>query len=73
MKLFFDASNEATRAFITSNGISRYNAFRIDMQAYYFATIFAGVALFGKPPKSMTDLAVQAVAFQMATEVARHF
>ena len=43
------------------------------MQAFYFATIFAGITIFGKPPKSTTELAVQAVAFQMATEVARHF
>lgn len=63
MQTFFDATDTATRAFVTSNGVSRWTAFRIDMQAYYFATIFAASALFGTAPETTTELAVQAVAF----------
>lgn len=65
-------SDENTRSFITSNGINRYSAFRIDMQAYYIATIFAAICLFGPAPKTASKLAVQAIGFQMAVEVARH-
>lgn len=66
-------SDEQTRAHVTSNGVNRYSAFRIDMQAYYIATIFAGISLFGPAPKTASQLAVQAIGFQMAVEVARHF
>jgi len=43
------------------------------MQAFYVATIFAAVSLFGLPSTSKEELAVQAIGFQMAVEVARHF
>jgi hypothetical protein len=43
------------------------------MQAYYIASIFAAICLFGQAPKTARELAVQAIGFQMAVEVARHF
>lgn len=60
---FLRLSDRQTEAFITSNGVNRYTAFRIDMQAFYIATIFAGVALFSEFPKSPEELAVKAVGF----------
>ena len=56
-------TDEQTCAFVTSNGINRYSAFRIDMAAYYIATIFAIIALFGEFPKTATELAFQAIGF----------
>lgn len=58
---------------MTSNGINRYTAYRIDMQAYYLASIFAAICLFDDLPKNKQELAVKAIGFQMAVEVARHF
>jgi hypothetical protein len=43
------------------------------MQAYYIATIFAALSLFTKLPETPGELAVKAIGFQMAVEVARHF
>ena len=43
------------------------------MQAYYIATVFAAICLFGPAPKTAYKLAVKAIGFQMAVEVARHF
>lgn len=43
------------------------------MQAYWIATIFAAICLFGKEPSTKADLAMRAIGFQMAVEVARHF
>lgn len=43
------------------------------MQAFYIATIFAAISLFGELPKTPGELAVKAIGFQMAVEVARHF
>ena len=60
-------------AFITSNGINRYTAYRIDMQAFYLVTLFAAFSLFTEFPKTTAELAIKAIGFQMAAEVARHF
>lgn len=73
LREFFKYSNSQTRAFVTSNGVNRYSAFRIDMQAFWIATIFAAVCLFGPQPATTAELAVRAIGFQMAVEVARHF
>jgi len=73
LKEFFKYSNMQTRAFVTSNGVNRYSAFRIDMQAFWIATIFAAICLFGPLPETKAELAVRAIGFQMAVEVARHF
>ena len=73
LKEFFKYSDIQTRSFVTSNGVNRYSAFRIDMQAYWVATIFAAICLFGPEPKTKADLALRAIGFQMAVEVARHF
>lgn len=73
LKEFFKHSNYQTRAFVTSNGVNRYSAFRIDMQAFWIASIFAAICLFGAFPETPGQLAVQAIGFQMAVEVARHF
>ena len=43
-------SDTQTRGHVTSNGINRYSAFRIDMQAYYIATVFAAICLFTTKP-----------------------
>jgi len=43
------------------------------MQAYFVASIFAAFSLFGPKPTNQGALAVQAIGFQMAVEVARHF
>jgi hypothetical protein len=43
------------------------------MQAFYLVTIFAAFSLFSKAPENASELAVQAIGFQMAVEVARHF
>jgi len=43
------------------------------MQAYYIGTLFAGIALFTAFPETPRELAVKALGFQMAVEVARHF
>lgn len=43
------------------------------MQAYWIATIFAAICLFGPEPQSTSELALRAIGFQMAVEVARHF
>lgn len=51
-------TDEQTRSFVTSNGVNRYSAFRIDTQAYLIATIFAGISLFGPAPKTASELAV---------------
>jgi hypothetical protein len=45
-------SDLQTGAFITSNGVNRYSAFRIDMQAFLIATIFSIFCLFGNFPDS---------------------
>ena len=66
-------SDLATEAFVTSNGVNRYSAFRIDKQAFYIATIFAAASLFSALPKTPSEMAVKAIGFQMAVEVARHF
>jgi hypothetical protein len=50
-------TDEQTCAFVTSNGVNRYSAFRIDMAAYYIATIFAIIALFSEFPKTPAQLA----------------
>ena len=73
LKEFMKQSDLQTGAFITSNGVNRYSAFRIDMQAFLIATIFSIFCLFGSFPDSQGELAVQAIGFQMAVEVARHF
>ena len=43
------------------------------MQAYYIATFFAALSLFTGLPETPGELAVKAIGFQMAVEVARHF
>lgn len=43
------------------------------MQAYYVGTIFAALSIFGQLPSNTMQLAFQAIAFQMAVEVSRHF
>lgn len=43
------------------------------MQAFWIASIFAAICLFGPLPETAAELAVQAIGFQMAVEVARHF
>ena len=73
LEQFWQSTNHMTEAFVTSNGINRYTAYRIDMQAYYLASIFAAICLFGDLPSNKQDLAVKAIGFQMAVEVARHF
>ena len=70
---FMRLSDVQTGAFVTSNGINRYSAYRIDMQAYMLVTIFAAFSLFSDAPKTPGELAVKAIGFQMAVEVARHF
>jgi ABC-type bacteriocin/lantibiotic exporter with double-glycine peptidase domain len=49
---FWRLSDHQTEAHVTSNGVNRYSAFRIDMQAYYVASIFAAVSLFGRSPQN---------------------
>ena len=73
LREFWRHTDKATEAYVTSNGVNRYSAFRIDMQAFYIATIFAGISLFTELPKTQSELAVKAIGFQMAVEVARHF
>jgi len=58
LKEFFKHSNYQTRAFVTSNGVNRYSAFRIDMQAFWIASIFAAICLFGAFPETPGQLAV---------------
>lgn len=70
---FCKYTDRQTEAFVTSNGMNRYAAYRIDMQAFYIGTIFAGICLFTAFPKTPAELAVKAIGFQMAVEVARHF
>lgn len=43
------------------------------MQAFYISTIFAAICLFSEAPASSEELAIKAIGFQMAVEVARHF
>jgi hypothetical protein len=63
LKDFMDRTDDQTNAFVTSNGINRFTAFRIDMQAYYVGTIFAALSIFGQLPTSTLQLAMQAIAF----------
>lgn len=55
---FMRLTDLQTGAFITSNGINRYAAYRIDMQAFYLVTIFAGFSLFTNAPETQGQLAV---------------
>ena len=48
----FKHSDWQTMSHVVSNGTNRWSAFRIDMQAYYTASIFAAVCLFGPFPGS---------------------
>jgi hypothetical protein len=73
LKEFFRLSDIQTSAFVTSNGVNRYAAYRIDMQAFYIGSVFAALALFTDYPETPGQLAVKAIGFQMAVEVARHF
>jgi hypothetical protein len=60
---FLRLSDDQTSAHITSNGINRYAAFRIDMQAFYLVTIFAAFSLFTAHPETSGQLAVKAIGF----------
>ena len=73
LREYWKHTDKQTEAHITSNGMNRYSAYRIDMQAYYIATLFAALCIFGEFPKTAGELAVKSIGFQMAVEVARHF
>lgn len=73
LKELMDLSDIQTQAFVTSNGVSRWTAYRMDMQAFYISTIFAGITMFYSIPRTPGELAVAALGFQMAMECARHF
>ncbi|CDW76184.1 multidrug resistance-associated protein 4 isoform x3 [Stylonychia lemnae] len=68
----FDLSDTQTEAFLTSNGVNRWCAYRIDLQGYLIATVFAFFAIFLSNIQSTRDLALIAVGFQLAVETARH-
>ena len=63
LKELMKLNDVQTQAFITSNGINRYSAYRIDMQAYYISTIFAAITLFISYPQTPGELAVKAIGF----------
>lgn len=63
LERFFEHTDVQTATHITSNGINRFSAFRIDMQAYFMVTIFAAITLFSKPPESAGDLAFKTIGF----------
>lgn len=56
-------SDLQTEAFITSNGVNRYAAYRIDMQAFWIATLFAAISIFSEFPRSPSELALKAIGF----------
>lgn len=66
-------SDVQTAAHVTSSSVNRWTAFRIDLQAYLIATVFAFFSLFIVPIDSPQALAMTAIGFQLATEVARNF
>jgi hypothetical protein len=68
----FDLCDIQTQAFVTSNSVNRWCAFRIDMQAYLVASVYAFFALFITLPDSPSKLAITAVGFQLVVEIARH-
>lgn len=63
LKEFWKRSDSQTEVFITSNGMNRWSAFRIDMQAFWIASIFAAICLFGERPKTSSELAIKAIGF----------
>jgi hypothetical protein len=58
-----DMLDAQTGTLVTSNGINRWSAFRIDLQAYLIATLFAFFAMFVKTNENKTDLALMAIGF----------
>lgn len=62
-----------TSAHLTSSAVNRWTAFRIDLQAYLIATVFAFFSLFVVSVESPESLAMMAIGFQLAVEIARHF
>ena len=60
-------------AFVTSSSVNRWTAFRIDLQAYLIATVFAFFSMFLVRAESPDSLAMMAIGFQLAVEIARHF
>lgn len=46
MQTLYNSIDTQTSAFITSSSGNRWVAFRIDMQAFYIASVFAFVAIF---------------------------
>jgi hypothetical protein len=53
--------------------VNRWCAFRIDLQAYYIASLFALFAIFIGKSDDPDSLAMMAIGLQLATEVARNF
>lgn len=62
-----------TAAHVTSSSVNRWTAFRIDIQAYLIASVFAFFSLFLVKADSPSALAMTAIGFQLAVEIARHF
>lgn len=60
-------------AFVTSSSVNRWTAFRIDLQAYLIATVFAFFSMFLVRAESPDSLAMMAIGFHLAVEIARHF
>jgi len=73
LKQLFELSDVQTAAHVTSSSVNRWTAFRIDIQAYLIATVFAFFSLFLVRIDSPSTLAMTAIGFQLAVEIARHF
>lgn len=63
LKELMEQSDLQTQAFVSSNGVNRWTAYRIDMQAFYVSSIFAGITMFFSFPKTPGELAVKAIGF----------
>jgi len=69
----FDLCDTQTAAHVTSSSVNRWTAFRIDLQAYLIATVFSFFSLFVVNVGTPEKLAMVAIGFQLAVEIARHF
>jgi ABC-type bacteriocin/lantibiotic exporter with double-glycine peptidase domain len=69
----FKLSDLQTQAHVTSSSVNRWTAFRIDIQAYLIATFFAFFSIFLVTIDTPKALAMTAIGFQLAVEVARNF
>ena len=71
MQTLFESIDLQTSAFITSSAGNRWVAFRIDLQAFLIASVFAFVAIFLTKLDSQAKIAMIAVGFQQAMDVTR--